>query len=232
MPLIRVKPEDLAAAGVERVPRTVGRAGRAARCWRTAASWTWPTSIWCTGLPSRLLLDRPARPRGRTSRCTSAGWSPSEPGLYFVGLPFLYAASSSMIHGVGRDAGAHRAGHRRPGPRRPTGQRRQPAVRPAADFGVKDEPSRQYRSRGHPDRSRAHAIRARLTCGRRLSGQRSSTRPLRPGATPCPGASPIPPAHQPISGSEEPVPGQAMTAEQALPHARVADALEEAFASV
>ena len=27
-----------------------------------------------------------------------------EPGLYFVGLRFLYAASSTMIHGVGRDA--------------------------------------------------------------------------------------------------------------------------------
>jgi putative flavoprotein involved in K+ transport len=28
----------------------------------------------------------------------------SQPGLYFVGLPFLHAMSSSMIHGVGRDA--------------------------------------------------------------------------------------------------------------------------------
>ncbi|MEW5917713.1 MAG: portal protein, partial [Gemmatimonadota bacterium] len=28
----------------------------------------------------------------------------SEPGLYFVGLHFLYAMSSTMIHGVGRDA--------------------------------------------------------------------------------------------------------------------------------
>ncbi len=28
----------------------------------------------------------------------------TEPGLYFVGLMFLYAASSAMIHGVGRDA--------------------------------------------------------------------------------------------------------------------------------
>src|SRR5262249_1834575 len=27
-----------------------------------------------------------------------------EPGLYFVGLHFLYALSSTMIHGVGRDA--------------------------------------------------------------------------------------------------------------------------------
>jgi putative flavoprotein involved in K+ transport len=28
----------------------------------------------------------------------------AEPGLCFVGLHFLYAMSSSMIHGVGRDA--------------------------------------------------------------------------------------------------------------------------------
>jgi putative flavoprotein involved in K+ transport len=33
-----------------------------------------------------------------------AGVVTSEPGLYFVGLPFLYSMSSSMIHGVGRDA--------------------------------------------------------------------------------------------------------------------------------
>ena len=28
----------------------------------------------------------------------------NEPGLYFVGRHFLYAMSSTMIHGVGRDA--------------------------------------------------------------------------------------------------------------------------------
>jgi putative flavoprotein involved in K+ transport len=28
----------------------------------------------------------------------------SVPGLYFVGLAFLYSLSSVMIHGVGRDA--------------------------------------------------------------------------------------------------------------------------------
>jgi putative flavoprotein involved in K+ transport len=28
----------------------------------------------------------------------------TEPGLYFVGLHFLYALSSTMIHGVARDA--------------------------------------------------------------------------------------------------------------------------------
>jgi len=30
---------------------------------------------------------------------------PTQPGLFFVGLGFLHAVSSSMIHGVGRDAG-------------------------------------------------------------------------------------------------------------------------------
>jgi putative flavoprotein involved in K+ transport len=29
---------------------------------------------------------------------------PAAPGLSFVGLHFLYAMSSTMIHGVGRDA--------------------------------------------------------------------------------------------------------------------------------
>jgi putative flavoprotein involved in K+ transport len=29
---------------------------------------------------------------------------PDEPGLYFVGLHFLYSLSSTMIHGVARDA--------------------------------------------------------------------------------------------------------------------------------
>jgi putative flavoprotein involved in K+ transport len=32
------------------------------------------------------------------------GIVPSQPGLYFVGREFLYAFSSAMVHGVGRDA--------------------------------------------------------------------------------------------------------------------------------
>jgi putative flavoprotein involved in K+ transport len=32
------------------------------------------------------------------------GVAAGEPGLYFVGLHFLYALSSTMIHGVERDA--------------------------------------------------------------------------------------------------------------------------------
>ena len=29
---------------------------------------------------------------------------PGEPGLYYVGLHFLYAFSSTMVHGIARDA--------------------------------------------------------------------------------------------------------------------------------
>jgi putative flavoprotein involved in K+ transport len=32
------------------------------------------------------------------------GVVPSLPGLYFIGLPFLYAFASMLVGGVGRDA--------------------------------------------------------------------------------------------------------------------------------
>ena len=56
----------------------------------------------------------------------------SEPGLYFVGLHFLYAISSTMIHGAERDAGyvAAAIAHRAAG--RPAGERSGFAVAPAA----------------------------------------------------------------------------------------------------
>jgi putative flavoprotein involved in K+ transport len=60
--------------------------------------------IWCTGFhPGFSWIDLPVfdsdgRPR------QERGMAVGEPGLYFVGLHFLYAFSSTMIHGVGRDA--------------------------------------------------------------------------------------------------------------------------------
>lgn len=60
--------------------------------------------VWCTGfLPGlewiRLpIFDGSGRPK------QYRGMVPGEPGLYFPGLAFQHAASSAMIHGVGRDA--------------------------------------------------------------------------------------------------------------------------------
>ena len=52
------------------------------------------------------------------------GVVPGEPGLYFVGMHFLYAMSSGMIHGVGRDAAriADAIAARAPVPRRLAGR--------------------------------------------------------------------------------------------------------------
>jgi putative flavoprotein involved in K+ transport len=102
-PLIRVKPKDLVAAGVERVPRVTGvRDGlpllEDGRLLDVA------NVVWCTGFNAGFSwIDLPVFDRDGELQ-HEAGVVPSEPGLYFVGLPFLYAFSSEMIHGVGRDA--------------------------------------------------------------------------------------------------------------------------------
>jgi putative flavoprotein involved in K+ transport len=102
-PLIRVKPADLAAAGVERVPRVTGvRDGRPVL--EDGRVLDVANVVWCTGFqPGFSWIDLPVfddhgRPRH------DRGIADNEPGLYFLGLHFLYSMSSSMIHGVSRDA--------------------------------------------------------------------------------------------------------------------------------
>jgi putative flavoprotein involved in K+ transport len=101
-PLIRQKPKDLAAAGVQRVPRMTGvqdglpllADGRVLEV---------ENVIWCTGFDSGFSwIDLPVL--GEHEPNHERGVVTSEPGLYFVGLHFLYAMSSAMVHGVGRDA--------------------------------------------------------------------------------------------------------------------------------
>ena len=63
-PLIRVKPKDLAAAGVERVARTAGvRDGRPVL--EDGRVMDVENVIWCTGYRQDLGVDRPRRLRGR-----------------------------------------------------------------------------------------------------------------------------------------------------------------------
>jgi len=102
-PLIRVKPSDLAVAGVERVGRTVGvRDGRPLLDDGTTLNEI-SNVIWCTGYtPGFDWIDLPIH--GKTEPLHERGFVASQPGLYFVGLQFEYALSSSQIHGVSRDA--------------------------------------------------------------------------------------------------------------------------------
>jgi len=102
-PLIRTRSCDLAAAGVERVPRVTGTQGgrlvlEDGRVLNVA------NVAWCTGFrPDFSWIDLPVfGPDGGPLH--RRGVADGQPGLYFLGLNFLYAMSSTMIHGVGRDA--------------------------------------------------------------------------------------------------------------------------------
>ena len=102
-PLIRVKLKDLAAAGVEQVPRTVGMDnGRPALEDGRVLEVT--NVIWCTGFREEFpWIDLPVF--GEDGRpLHERGVVVGEPGLYFVGLLFQYAVSSDVLPGVGRDA--------------------------------------------------------------------------------------------------------------------------------
>ena len=55
-------------------------------------------------LGAELRVDRPACLRRRRLAAARPGVVEAEPGLYFVGLPFLFALTSSLVGGVGRDA--------------------------------------------------------------------------------------------------------------------------------
>ena len=60
--------------------------------------------VWCTGYhPGLSWIDLPVFGAGGEP-VQERGVVAGEPGLYFVGLHFLYALSSTMIHGVERDA--------------------------------------------------------------------------------------------------------------------------------
>jgi putative flavoprotein involved in K+ transport len=101
-PLVRTKPKDLIAAGVQRVPRTTG-ARDGLPMLEDGQVLDVANVIWSTGFhPGFSWIDLPGfMEQGPMHK---RGIAVGEPGLYFVGLSFLFAVSSSMIHGVGRDA--------------------------------------------------------------------------------------------------------------------------------
>jgi len=102
-PLVRVKPQDLIDAGIERVGRVAGvRNGQPML--EDGRVLEVKNVIWCTGYhPGFSWIDlpvfdengQPIHERGIVQRV---------PGMYFVGLHFLYSMTSATVTGVGRDA--------------------------------------------------------------------------------------------------------------------------------
>lgn len=101
-PLIRVKSQDLLAAGVERVAKTVG-AHDGLPVLEDGRVMDVANVIWCTGFRQDFSwIDVPVF--GEDSEPVHERGVASEPGLYFVGLDFLYSFTSENVGGVGRDA--------------------------------------------------------------------------------------------------------------------------------
>ena len=100
--LIRTKPKDLAEAGVVRVPRTAGVQNGLPQL-ENGQMLDVANVIWCMGFtPGFSWIDLPIM--GKLEPKHRRGVVQSQPGLFFVGLSFLYAQSSTMIQGVSRDA--------------------------------------------------------------------------------------------------------------------------------
>jgi putative flavoprotein involved in K+ transport len=102
-PLVRLKPKDIAAAGVERVPRVedvVDGKPRLAddRVLDVAAV------VWATGFRLDFgWIELPIFDDGGYP-IHHRGVVDAAPGLYFLGLPFQYTPTSEHVGGVGQDA--------------------------------------------------------------------------------------------------------------------------------
>jgi putative flavoprotein involved in K+ transport len=109
-PLVRVKPQDLVNAGIQRVPKVVG-VKDGLPLLADDRRLEVKNVIWCTGyehgfpwihLP--VFATNGEGARSGADPIHTEGIVPNVPGLYFVGLHFLYAMSSATLIGVGRDA--------------------------------------------------------------------------------------------------------------------------------
>jgi len=103
-PLLRVKPKDLVAAGVERVGRTRGVVDGYPQL-EDGTILDVANVIWCTGFgPGLAWIDLPVFDE-KGDVIHDRGVVGDVPGLYFVALKFLYSLLSDTLLAVGRDAG-------------------------------------------------------------------------------------------------------------------------------
>jgi len=101
-PLIRLKPKDFEAAGIIRTSR-VNDVADGLPVLEDGRKLNVKNIVWCTGFyPSFSWIDIPVFRNMEPMQ--KRGVVPGEPGLYFTGLHFLYALSSTMVHGTARDA--------------------------------------------------------------------------------------------------------------------------------
>ncbi len=100
--LIRIKPRDLDMAGIKRTSKVIDVA-EGFPVFEDGQKIEVKNVVWCTGFyPSFSWIDIPVFKNMEPTH--QRGIVTKEPGLYFTGLHFLYAFSSTMVHGAARDA--------------------------------------------------------------------------------------------------------------------------------
>ena len=108
-PLVRVKPNDLLEAGVQRVPRVAG-ASRGQPVLEDGRVLDVATVVWATGFVRdfrwiRLpVFDAKGDLASHGTPVHHRGVVQAEPGLYFAGLPFQSSVLSGLVAGAGADA--------------------------------------------------------------------------------------------------------------------------------
>jgi putative flavoprotein involved in K+ transport len=102
-PLVRVKPKDLLDAGVQRAPRVAG-ASRGLPLLEDGRALEIASVIWSTGFLRDFHWIRLPVFDAKGNPIHHRGVVQSEPGLYFVGLPFQSSLLSGHVAGAGGDA--------------------------------------------------------------------------------------------------------------------------------
>jgi len=104
-PLLRVRRGDLTAAGVTlHEARTAGVDGRGRPVLADGTALDVANVVWCTGFrPDYGWIELPVIGEDGWPR-ERRGVVDDRPGLYFLGIPFLYSFTSMLVLGAGRDA--------------------------------------------------------------------------------------------------------------------------------
>ena len=103
-PLLRIKPKDLVAAGVERVGRVTGVVDGYPTL-DNGSVLDVANVVWCTGFdPGFSWINLPVFDDGGHV-VHKRGVVDAVPGIYFVGLKFLYSVLSDTLLAAGRDTG-------------------------------------------------------------------------------------------------------------------------------
>ncbi|MDQ6876280.1 MAG: NAD(P)/FAD-dependent oxidoreductase [Candidatus Dormibacteraeota bacterium] len=102
-PLVRLRERDFATAGITRVTRVEGVEEGKPRL-EDGRRLDVRNVVWCTGFKHDYSWIKLPAAAGGHVPAHERGVVVSEPGLYFIGLPFQFGHNSALIDGVTRDA--------------------------------------------------------------------------------------------------------------------------------